>query len=216
MSIIPIVQVSPALFQNIKPPADITNSGRSAINLINYYHERHLLSTDINMPPKRAPRDTEQLLCAMLKLRGLPRGAEWQKVADILPGNPHPEAVRAQWRRLRAKWDEEDILAEKNEGEQQAGTDAARSPSLAKAPKAKKKGEGKKAKAKHMSKQFVSDHEEEAGDEDQLEVEGTGTVPWYEEDDDAGINVLVTKKRIRQAKKSYLEEADEELEDEEA
>lgn len=53
--------------------------------------------------PKRAPLDMEQLLCAMLLLRGLPSGAgDWQTVANRMPdkldgsGEKHSgEAVRS-------------------------------------------------------------------------------------------------------------------------
>lgn len=52
--------------------------------------------------PKRAPPDMEQLLCAMLMLRGLPSGAEdWKTVASCMPDKadgsgekPNHEAVR--------------------------------------------------------------------------------------------------------------------------
>lgn len=53
--------------------------------------------------PKRAPQDTEQLLCAMLMERGLPSGAgDWLNIANRMPDKsdgsgekPSREAVRS-------------------------------------------------------------------------------------------------------------------------
>ncbi|KAF8865888.1 hypothetical protein BDZ45DRAFT_735834 [Acephala macrosclerotiorum] len=177
------------------------------------------------MPPKRAPLDSEQLLCAIIKVCGHPRSAEnWQKVVALLPDKPNPEQARGRWRGLRAKWEEEDIRGPKKLGEHKSGIEAG-SGGEAQAPKVKK-GKAKalakkvtKTKSDKMLEQMILDSEEV--EEDKGSETEDVDMHTYFEDSDVGINVPATKKSIRQAKtacpeeiKEEHEEGDENLEDE--
>lgn len=102
------------------------------------------------------------------------------------------------WRRLKAKWEEEGIWSNAQsikEGEENDNADD----KPRKAPKAKAKGKEKeKAKPTKTRKAEVVSDEEDGSDAEARES--------LEEDSDAGINVVTTKKTLRLAKDDCHEE----------